>query len=124
MMRLVGGLTACCLATILSLSTAFAQDFPKPGKEHAELAKLAGKWKVTVVSGFNPGSSGVTEFKSVCNGMWVASDFRLDDGSFSGQGLDSYDPQKKKYVSVWADSMSGTRSSSRATGRNQARRWS
>ncbi len=101
------GLTAWCVAVIIA-GGAMAQELPKPGKEHKELAKAVGKWKLTVKEGFNASQTGTSEFKTVCNGMWVASDFKMDDGSFSGQGLDSYDPQKKKYVSVWVDSMSAT----------------
>ncbi|QDT52892.1 hypothetical protein Pan44_09050 [Caulifigura coniformis] len=99
---------AACVAVVLVAGGSFAQDFPKPGKEHQDLAKAVGKWKLTVKEGFNAGQTGTSEFKAVCNGMWVASDFKMDDGSFTGQGLDSYDPTKKKYVSVWVDSMSAT----------------
>ena len=107
MTRFMGGLTAWCMALLVA-GGAFAQDFPKPGKEHKELAKAAGKWKVKVTEGPTAGQTGTSEFKVVCNGMWVASDFKMDDGSFSGQGLDSYDATKKKYVSVWVDSMSNS----------------
>jgi hypothetical protein len=107
MARFIGGLMAWCVAVLLVAGGAFAQDLPKPGKEHKELAKAAGKWKLTVKEGFNAGQTGTSEFKVVCKGMWVASDFKMDDGSFSGQGLDSYDVAKKKYVSVWVDSMGG-----------------
>ncbi|HVJ69350.1 MAG TPA: DUF1579 family protein [Caulifigura sp.] len=108
MTRFISGLMTLCV-TMAAVCAASAQDAPKPGKEHQEMAKLAGKWKVTVTEGgTGGGTTGVSEFKSICNGMWLASDFRLDDGSFSGHGLDSYDPAKKKYVSVWVDSMSGS----------------
>ena len=106
MTRYIGGLMAWCVAVVVAGSLS-AQDFPRPGKEHKELAKLAGKWKVKVTEGFSAGQTGASEFKVVCNGMWVASDFKMDDGSFTGQGLDSYDVTKKKYVSVWVDSMGG-----------------
>ena len=107
MTRFMGGLTAWCVAVLIVAGGAMAQDVPKPGKEHKDLAKLAGKWKATVKEGFNSGQTGTSEFKVVCNGMWVASDFKMDDGSFTGQGLDGYDAAKKKYVSVWVDSMGG-----------------
>jgi len=108
MSRFIGGLTALCVAVALA-GIAQAQDIPKPGKEHQEMAKMAGKWKATIKEGgFNVGGTGVTEFKSTCNGMWLASDFKMDDGSFSGHGLDTYDAAKKKYVSIWVDSMSGS----------------
>jgi hypothetical protein len=106
MTRFVRGLVAGCVTALLA-GVAFAQEGPRPQKEHHDLAKAVGKWKLTVKEGFNAGQTGTSEFKSVCNGMWVASDFRMDDGSFSGQSLDSYDVAKKKYVSVWVDSMGG-----------------
>jgi hypothetical protein len=107
MKHLLHGLLTVCF--LCSGAMSMGQDFPKPGKEHEEMTKaMSGKWKATVKEGFQANQTGVTEFRSVCNGMWVASDFKMDDGSFSGHGLDSYDPMKKKYVSVWCDSMSGT----------------
>jgi len=108
MTRFRAGLTAWCAALFVMAGGAFAQEFPKPQKEHHDLAKAVGKWKMTVKEGFNAGQTGTSEYKSVCNGMWIASDFKMDDGSFSGQGLDSYDAAKKKYVSVWVDSMGGS----------------
>jgi hypothetical protein len=107
MTRFIGGLTAWCVAVVLTAGGSFAQESAKPGKEHKELAKAAGKWKVTIKEGPTAGQTGTSDFKVVCNGMWLASDFKMDDGSFSGQGLDSYDVAKKKYVSVWVDSMGG-----------------
>jgi hypothetical protein len=107
MARFIGGLTAWCVAALLLVGGAFAQEPPKPGKEHQDLAKLAGKWKVTIKDGPTAGQTGTSEFKSICGGMWVSSDFKMDDGSFTGHGLDGYDATKKKYVSVWVDSMGG-----------------
>jgi hypothetical protein len=107
MARFIGGLTAWCVALLMAIGGAYAQDALKPGKEHQDLAKLAGKWKVTVKEGPTAGRTGTSEFKVVCNGMWVASDFKMDDGTFTGHGLDGYDATKKKYVSVWVDSMGG-----------------
>ena len=66
------------------------------------------------VGGRIPGCGGDDEsaatatYKMVCGGMWLMSDFQgsFGDQKFSGRGLDGYDPEKKKYVSVWVDSMS------------------
>jgi hypothetical protein len=64
MRRFIGGLTAF-VAAVLVAGGAFAQELPKPGKEHQELAKAVGKWKLTVKEGFNAGQTGTSEFKTV-----------------------------------------------------------
>jgi hypothetical protein len=40
-------------------------------------------------------------------GFWLVSHFEGDFGGqkFEGRGMETYDPEKKKYVSAWADSM-------------------
>jgi hypothetical protein len=42
------------------------------------------------------------------DGMWLASEFKMDEPAmkFTGRGLDGYDQNKKKYVGIWVDSMS------------------
>ncbi len=86
-----------------------AQETIKPGAEHAFLAETEGEWDVTMAS---PGGdiSGKGSYKMAHNGVWLTSrlDMKMPDGPFSGTGLDSYDPIKKKYVSIWVDSMSAT----------------
>jgi hypothetical protein len=87
---------------------AVAQELPQPGPEHKRLAELAGDWETTSTTPGVPGTSkGTATYKVECNGLWVAGNF---EGEFAGQkfqgkGLDSYDVAKKKYVSVWVDSM-------------------
>ena len=46
-------------------------------------------------------------YKMGMGGFWLISHFEGDFGGqkFEGRGLDTYDPEKKKYVSAWADSM-------------------
>jgi hypothetical protein len=57
-----------------------------------------------------PDSKGVAKYKMACNGMWVVSDFKSEFGGmpFEGKGIDGYDQMKKKYVSIWVDSMTST----------------
>ncbi len=98
------------LSVVVSLSAAglsFGQEFPKPGPEHAELKKMEGKWDAVMEMGGQKSKCTAT-YKSICGGMWVESDFEGDLGGlkFLGHGLDGYDLNKKKYVSVWVDSMS------------------
>jgi hypothetical protein len=95
----------CCLFVVGWSPTAFAQ--PGPGPEHAKLKVMEGKWKFVLKSADGNDSKGVMEAKMECGGLWLISDFKTDFGGapFQGKGLDGYDPAKKKYVSVWVDSM-------------------
>ena len=95
-----------CLA---SSSFARAQNFPAPGAEHKRIAaELEGNWDaVRDMEGQK--SNATASYKTVCGGMWIASDFQgelLGGIKFQGHGLDGYDQHKKKYVGIWIDSMS------------------
>jgi len=87
--------------------TALGQSPPTPGPEHEILKKVEGTWNVKVKMGDNE-SAGTMTFKMECGGLWLMSDFHSEfgDQKFQGRGMDGYDPEKKKYVSVWVDSMS------------------
>jgi len=100
------GVVAAGLMGVLS-GAGQAQGFPTPGPEHESLKRLEGEWVVTIKSPEGD-SSGSATCKVVCGGLWLASDFHAEFGGqkFHGQGLDGYDPAKKKYLSVWVDSMS------------------
>ena len=42
---------------------------------------------------------GVVTYKMECGGLWLASDFKMDDArasKFQGKGLDSYDPEQEE----------------------------
>lgn len=92
---------------ILVAGSCWAQEFPKPGPEHAQLAELAGDWDAVMEMAGQKSKCKAT-YKSACNGMWVVSDFEGDLGGipFKGHGIDGYDPLKKKYTGLWVDSMS------------------
>jgi hypothetical protein len=84
----------------------FGQDIPKPGPEHEKLKELEGNWDaVTDMAGQK--SKATATYKSICSGMWLASDFHGELGGlkFEGRGLDGYDQAKKKFVSLWVDSI-------------------
>jgi hypothetical protein len=82
---------------------------PKPGPEFAALKKLVGTWDTTMRMGGNE-SKGTATYQLECGGLWLVSNFKGSFGGqpFQGRGLDSYDAAKKKYVSVWVDSMGAT----------------
>jgi hypothetical protein len=80
---------------------------PKPGPEHAMLKKQEGTWDTTMkMAGAE--SKGIATYKMELGGLWLASTFEGDLGGmkFTGKGLDTYDPAKRKYVGIWCDSMS------------------
>src|SRR4051812_2658003 len=79
---------------------------PKPGKEHLELAKMEGVWDAVTTIG-DKKTKGEATYKMDCGGLWLASTFKgeMEGQPFTGRGLDSYDPAKKRYVGVWVDSM-------------------
>jgi hypothetical protein len=82
---------------------------PKPGPEHAELKKVEGTWDVSMKMAESPEPmKGVATYKMECDGMWLVSDFKMDQPGFKfqGKGLDGYDPAKKKYIGIWVDSWS------------------
>ncbi len=83
-----------------------AQEMPKPGPEHEKLKQLVGNWDAVMEMGGQK-SDATAVYKSICGGMWLASDFEgnVAGQKFSGHGLDGYDLNKKKHVGIWVDSM-------------------
>lgn len=99
---------AICLFLFVATSVV-AQESIKPTAEHAFLAETEGEWNVTMASQGGE-LAGTASYKMAHNGIWLTSkmDMKMPDGPFSGTGLDSYDPIKKKFVAIWVDSMSAT----------------
>ena len=95
------------IAVGTSATLTVAQGFATPGPEHQTLKKHEGEWIAKIKSGEGE-SRGALTAKMECGGLWLVTDFRGEFGGqpFQGRGMDSYDPGKKKYVSVWVDSMS------------------
>lgn len=109
-MTILRALFAANLAIVLTAPGARAQfEPPKPGPEHAYLKRMEGNWDTTMKMAGQE-SKGTAVFKMDLGGLWLASTF---DGSvmgqkFTGRGYDTYDAAKKKFVSIWLDSMSTT----------------
>ncbi|MGC1273336.1 MAG: DUF1579 domain-containing protein [Planctomycetaceae bacterium] len=101
--KAIVGVVVCLAGAGLS----FGQEFPKPGPEHEKLHELEGEWDAVMTMNGQEAKAKAT-YRTICNGMWMASDFEGDLGGmkFTGHGLDGYDLNKKKYVGVWVDSMS------------------
>ena len=94
------------VAGLLAVSAARAQELPKPGPEHEVLKKLEGTWEATAKSG-GMESKGTMTYKMALGGLWLMSKYEGDFAGtkFEGHGMDSYDPTKKKFVTVWVDTM-------------------
>lgn len=98
--------------TLLLAAGAFAQGPPppQPGPEHEILKRDAGTWDVTMEMTF-PGMPPMTmtgvETSTLMSGRWLITRFESDMGGqpFEGHGITGWDPVKKAYVGVWADTM-------------------
>ncbi len=97
------GIAVCLVLT----GGSFGQDLPKPGPEHKKLQELEGTWDA-VMDMAGQKAKATSNYKSILQGMWLASDFKGELGGipFEGRGFDGYDLNKKKYVGIWVDSMS------------------
>ncbi len=104
-------LVVASLAMLASASSAFAQaPAPaKPGPEHELLKSMVGTWEATVKFAGQE-SKGTMVYKMGLGDLWLLSNFEGEFGGqkFEGRGMDTYDANKKKYVSVWADSMTAS----------------
>jgi len=94
------------LASVVLLNlvpSAWAQEPPKPGRQHDHLKRLVGTWDAETESG-----KGTMTYKMGLGGLWLIGDFEGEFGGmkFQGKGLDTYDSATKKYRSVWVDSFS------------------
>ncbi|MFO0809758.1 MAG: DUF1579 domain-containing protein [Gemmataceae bacterium] len=100
-------LIASALIAVILSPVARAQPTPKPGPEHDIFKKQVGTWETTMKMG-TVEEKGTATYKMDLGGLWLVSTFESNFGGspFSGRGFDSYDAGKKKYVSVWMDSMS------------------
>jgi hypothetical protein len=102
--------TLRCLVAVSLIAfaapAARAQEAPKPGPEFDVLKKMVGNWDLTMKFG-GMESKGSVVYKMEVGGLWLTSSLEGDmfGSKFYGKGLDSYDAAKKKYVSVWVDSM-------------------
>jgi hypothetical protein len=98
---------AACLSCLLYAALTQAQEPPKPGPEHERLKQMEGTWEATSkVGGME--SKGTMTYKMWLGGLWLLSEYKGEfaGAKFEGKGLEGYDPAKKKYITVWIDSMS------------------
>jgi Protein of unknown function (DUF1579) len=102
------------LALTLPAASALAQmpPVPKPGPEHEILKRDVGVWDATVEMQGPPGapasvSKGTETVSLMGGGLWQITEFKgeMMGQPFEGRGATGFDPNKKKYVGTWVDSM-------------------
>ena len=108
-MKTIGSLFVVALS-FLALTVApdsvLAQAPPTPGPEHEILKKFEGNWTVKGKIGEEE-TTGTMTYKMELGGLWLASRYEgsMFGQKFEGRGMDTYDANSQKYVSVWVDSM-------------------
>jgi len=87
---------------------------PEPSPEHAHVMARVGTWDCAMKMWMGPGDpmefTG-TEVNRALGPFHVLSEFKCDDMMgmpFEGHGVMSWDPVKKKYVSIWVDATEPT----------------
>jgi hypothetical protein len=92
-------------------SPAETYEMPKPTKEHQWLDRLVGEWEstgeITMAPGQEPIKSKASETVRSLGGFWTVAQ---SEGECMGQKVSSvmtlgYDPESKKYVGTWVDSV-------------------
>jgi hypothetical protein len=103
-------LAAACL--VPAVAAAQGPPIPQPGPEHAILREDVGTWDASIEmlmpgAPSGPPSKGVEVNTIGCNGLCLSTDFKgqVMGMPFQGTGVTTWDPQKKKYVGSWSDSM-------------------
>ena len=87
--------------------------YAQPGEFHARLEPLVGHWTQTVKWWMAPDAppvlgTGTYEYKWILGGRFLLQKVKggPEEQPFEGLGLIGYDNFKKKYTSMWTDSMS------------------
>lgn len=87
--------------------------YATPGPEHANLAKMNGKWTYVSKMTMDPSqppmeSKGTAEQKPVMGGRYFIGEYKGDmmGQPYEGMGIYGYDIYKKQYFGTWIDNMS------------------
>jgi len=83
-----------------------------PGEPHKLFASLAGSWTTKTKEWMEPGkppteSTGSVEMKMLLDERFLQQEFtgNMMGQSYSGVGIGAYDNLRKRYVSIWIDTM-------------------
>jgi hypothetical protein len=96
---------------VVALTTTGAQGQPGPTAEHKIFKSDVGTWDATMkvfeAEGAEPTVAKATETNEMIGDLWLVSRFEseLAGLKFVGLGTWGYDPEEKKYVGTWIDSM-------------------
>mgnify|MGYP001559485498 CR=1 FL=1 len=89
------------------------QEAAAPGQPHKVLAGMAGEWTYTSkawmsADGKAEESSGSSSMKMILGGRWLQHEIKgtTMGQAFEGIGLTGYNNVKKKYETIWLDTMS------------------
>jgi hypothetical protein len=91
-------------------------EMPKPNENHARLAAFAGRWtgeEKIHPSPWDPQGGTATarvETRLACDGFCIVTDYveeRHGRVNYVGHGVTGYDPQHRRYLQHWSDSVSG-----------------
>lgn len=104
------GLVIALLARAATCVAQETPEMPSPVKEHEWLKQFVGEWDVKsemTMEGAPPMKCEGTETARQIGGFWVVGEM---DSVVVGQPMKAlltvgYDPEKKKYVGTWVDSM-------------------
>ncbi len=101
---------------LFAVSSLLAQEIPKmptPQKEHEWLQQFVGEWESESEAFMGPGQpamkcKGTINSRSL-GGFWVVSEMKSEMMGMQITGIQTigYEPQPKKYVGTWVDSMMG-----------------
>ena len=89
------------------------QKLATPSEPHKLFASLAGSWTTQAKEWMEPGkppteASGSADMKMLLDGRFLQQDFTCEmmGQPYTGMGITGYDNLRKKYVSIWFDTMS------------------
>lgn len=106
-------LATLAILALWGIPTAFGQDpaeMPPPTKEHQWLNPFVGEWETENQASI-PGQppmqcKGTVSFRAL-GGFWVLGEYKMSMMDMTVEAVQTigYDPQSKKYVGTWVDSM-------------------
>jgi hypothetical protein len=112
-MKAIRLLLAALAALVLTVGMTRAQEPPKPGPEHALLARMEGVWETKIKIYVRPNkppveSEGLYTLKMEVGGLFLVGDIKskMLDADFQARTITGYDTFKKQYTGTWVDSMS------------------
>lgn len=106
-------LWACLAVVSVSSWTLAAEEspFPPPVKEHEWLKQFVGEWSTEMSAQMAPGQPEMKCQGKITSrefgGFWVVSEMKSTMDGMPMQGLQTvgFDPNSKKYIGTWVDSM-------------------